>query len=86
MIEETMIHPETGEILYRDVRPIEYTYKEQRIVVDQPGWFPADKNDEDGILSQEDMKVAGNAVRIMKARHQQKLREKNLELGNLSFA
>ena len=85
-MEEIMIHPETGKILYRNVRPIEYTYKEQRITVDQPGWFPADKNDEDGILSQEDARVAGNAVRIMKARHQKYLEEQNSEHGNLSFA
>lgn len=73
MIEETMIHPETGEILYRDVRPIEYTYKGESIIVDQPGWYPKDGNDDDGILSQEDMKVSDNALRIMKSRHQQKL-------------
>ena len=42
-MKNTIIHPETGKILYRDVRPVEYTYKEQRIVVDQPGWFPLDK-------------------------------------------
>ena len=69
----TMIHPETGEILYRDVRSIEYTYKGESIIVDQPGWYPKDGNDDDGILSQEDMKVSDNALRIMKARHQQKL-------------
>ena len=73
MIEETMIHPETGEILYRDVRPIEYTYKGESIIVDQPGWYPKNGNNEDGILSQEDMRVAGDAVRALKARHQQKL-------------
>lgn len=81
MVEETIIHPETGEILYRDVRPIKYTYKDESIIVDQPGWYPKNGNDDDGILSQEDMKIAGDAVRIMKARHQQKLQEKNLELG-----
>ena len=70
MIAQTMIHPETGEVLYRDVRPIEYTYKGESIIVDQPGWYPVEGDD--GILSQEDMKVAGDAVRIMKARHQQK--------------
>ena len=73
MIEETMIHPETGAILYRDVRPIEYTYRGESIIVDQPGWYPKNGNDEDGILSQEDMRVAGDALRTMKARHQQKL-------------
>ena len=73
MIEETMIHPETGEILYRDVRPVEYTYRGESVIVDQPGWYPKNGNDDDGILSQEDMKVSDEALRIMKARHQQKL-------------
>ena len=73
MIAQTMIHPETGEVLYRDVRPIEYTYKGESIIVDQPGWYPKNGNDDDGILSQEDMEVSDEALRIMKARHQQKL-------------
>ena len=73
MIDETMIHPETGEILYRDVRPIEYTYKNESIIVEQPGWYPAEGRTEYGILSQEDMKVAGEAVRTLKARHAEKL-------------
>lgn len=68
-----MIHPETGAVLHRDIRPIKYTYKGESIIVDQPGWYPKNGNDDDGILSQEDMKVSDNALRIMKARHQQKL-------------
>ena len=66
----TKIHPETGDVLHRDVRPIEYTYKGESIIVDQPGWYPVDGDD--GILTQEDMDVADEALRIMKARHQQK--------------
>ena len=78
------IHPETGEILHRDIRSIEYTYKEQKIIVDQPGWYPA-KGDE-GIFNRQDMKVASNALKIMKERHQQYLAEKNFGFSNLSFA
>ena len=78
------IHPETGEILHRDVRPIEYTYKGESIIVDQPGWYPMEGDD--GILTQDDMDVADEALRIMKARHQQKLQEKNLELGAAASA
>ena len=66
----TKIHPETGAVLHRDVRPIEYTYKGESIIVDQPGWYPVDGDE--GILTQEDMDVADEALRIMKARHQQK--------------
>lgn len=32
----TMIHPLTGEILRRDIRPIEYTYKGETIIFDTP--------------------------------------------------
>ena len=85
-MEQTMIHPETGEILYRDVRQIEYTYKNESIVVDQPGWYPKNGNNDDGILSQEDMKVAGKAIRLMKARYRQKLQEKAFGVENFSLA
>ena len=86
MIEETIIHPETGKILYRDVRPIEYTYKGESIVVDQPGWYPADKNDDDGILSQEDSRATDYVMRILKARHEARYGESESRLGDLSFA
>ena len=85
-MEKTMIHPETGEILYRDVRQIEYTYRNESIIVDQPGWYPKNGNTDDGILLQEDMKIAGNTTRVMKARYQQKLQEKSFGVGNLSLA
>ena len=78
------IHPETGEILHRDVRPVEYTYKGEKIVVNMPGWYP-DEGD-DGIFTQEDMKIYGNAIRILKARHAEKLQENNFATGNLAFA
>ena len=84
-MKNTMIHPETGKILYRDVRPTEYTYKEQKIIVDQPAWYSAD-SDEDAILCREDMKVASKALAIMKERHAKYLAEQNQELGNIAFA
>ena len=84
-MKNTMIHPETGKILYRDVRPAEYTYKEQKIIVDQPAWYSAD-SDEDAILCREDMKVASKALAIMKERHAKYLEEQNQELGNIAFA
>ena len=73
----TKIHPETGEILHGDVRPVEYSYKEQKIVVDQPGWYPAEGDE--GIFNRQDMKVASKALEIMKARHQRYLEENHLE-------
>ena len=79
MTEQTMIHPETGEILYRDIRPVEYTYKGESIIIEQPGWYPA-KGD-DGILSHDDMKISDNALRTLKARYQ-----KSFDFGNVVSA
>ena len=53
------IHLETGEILHRDICPIEYTSAEG----------------EDGILTRENCKVADKAPTILKARHEEKLAE-----------
>ena len=77
------IHPETGEILHRDIRPIEYTYKGEKITVNQPGWYPAEGDD--GILTREDCKVADNALRILKARYEEKI-AKNFPAENIAFA
>ncbi len=84
-MEETMVHPETGEILYRDIRPIEYTYKGESVIVNQPGWYPVNGNDDDGILSQEDMAFSDEALKIMKARHEKSL-ENNFSAENIAFA
>ena len=83
---ETMIHPETGEILYRDVREIEFSYKNEKITMAMPGWYPKNGNSDDGIFSMDDMAVHDKAIRLMKARHQQKLQEKAFGVGNLSLA
>ena len=79
MTEQTMIHPETGEILYRDIRPFEFKFRGEKITIDMPGWYPA-KGD-DGIFTQDDMKIAGNALRTLKARYQ-----KNFDFGNVVSA
>lgn len=79
MLEQTIIHPITGETLYRDIRPVELTYKGESITVNQPGWYPQNGRDDDGILSQEDMAATDYALDILKARHRQKLQANNLE-------
>lgn len=83
-MEETMIHPETGEILHRDVREVEYSYKGEKFIVNQPGWFPAVGTD--GVLSQEDMKVSGAALRKIKARHAEKISKNNFPAENFAIA
>ncbi len=72
MVPETMIQPITGKILRRDIRQVESVYKGEKIVFDMPGWYPEDKDDDDGIFSQEDMKFSDAALRILKERVRQK--------------
>ena len=81
-MEKTRIHPETGEVLYRDVRPNEFKYKGESITLDMPGWYQL--NGDDAIFSQEDMAVHDKALRILKARV--KARENDFALGNAALA
>lgn len=83
-MENTMIHPETGEILYRDVRPIEFNYKGETITLDMPGWYTPEGDD--GVYSMDDMAVHDKALRILKARHAKKLQEHRLEFDNAALA
>lgn len=78
-----MIHPDTGEILHRDIRPVEYTYKGEKITVNQPGWYPAEGDD--GILTSGDWEVADKALMILKARYAEKI-AKNISVGKVAFA
>jgi len=58
-------NPETGEELFRDVRKIRYEYKGTEFFVDMPGWYP--KDNDNGIFTQEDMKVYDKALHLAKA-------------------
>jgi len=78
------IHPETGEILHRDVRPMEFTYKGEKITVEMPGWYPAEGDD--GIFTREDCKVSDQALRILRSRYEAKLQESDLNFSNVAFA
>ena len=64
-MEEILLHSETGEILRRDIRPIEFTYRGETITVEMPGWYPA--NNDEGIFTQEDMKVSDAALKYLKS-------------------
>ena len=81
---ETRIHPETGEILHREVREAEYEYKGEKIKVMQPAWYN-DKGD-DGIFTSADWKIADQAYEILKARYEEKIQENNLNFSNSAFA
>ncbi|MDP3897802.1 MAG: type II toxin-antitoxin system MqsA family antitoxin [Mesorhizobium sp.] len=63
---ETMISPETGETLRRDVRPFSVTYKGETTIVDLPGYYGSDG--EDGVLVGDDMNAADEALRTLKER------------------
>ena len=78
------IHPETGEILHRDVRHFHFNFRGQTITINQPGWYPAEGDD--GILTREDCKFSDQALRILKARHAEKMQENNFSTDNLAFA
>lgn len=69
--------------MHRDARPIEFHYKGEKIILDMPGWYPDD--DSDAIFTREDMKVHDKALRILKARHSEKLQE-NFSADNIAFA
>lgn len=75
MENEYITHPETGEILYRDIRPITYTYRGESVTVNVPGWYP--ENSDDGILTKEDCMVGDIALKELKAKV---LKKKNQEL------
>jgi HTH-type transcriptional regulator/antitoxin MqsA len=64
---ETMVSPETGEQLVRDVRPFTVTYKGQSITVDQPGYYNP-RNEEDAVFVGRDMEPSDKALRELKRR------------------
>jgi HTH-type transcriptional regulator / antitoxin MqsA len=61
---ETMVSPESGEILRRGVRPFVVFYKDRSITVELPGYYP-DAGDE-GIHIGDDMAVTDAALRRLK--------------------
>lgn len=59
------IHPETGKILRRGVRPTTFRYRGLERSVLQPGWWPDD--DSDGIVSGADARATDHVLREMKS-------------------
>lgn len=64
--QETMISPETGEVLRRDVRPFVVSYNGANITVALPGFYPSDRGE--GIHVGSDMGVVDTALRELKER------------------
>lgn len=61
---DTMVSPETGEVLRRDVRPFVVSYKGKSLTVDLPGYYP--DHGDDGVHVGEDMNVTDTALRTLK--------------------
>lgn len=64
ILPDTMVSPETGEVLRRDVRPFIVTYKGRSRTVDLPGYYPDNGND--GVHVGGDMEVTDAALRSLK--------------------
>ncbi|BDA87243.1 hypothetical protein Sa4125_47850 (plasmid) [Aureimonas sp. SA4125] len=58
---ETMVSPETGETLRREVRSFVVAYKGEAITVALPGYYPAEGDD--GVHIGDDMAVVDAALR-----------------------
>jgi HTH-type transcriptional regulator/antitoxin MqsA len=63
---ETKIHPETGEKLIRDVRPVTVRYEGLARTVKLPGWYPA-KRGGDGLHVGDDMAVVDRTLLELRA-------------------
>jgi HTH-type transcriptional regulator / antitoxin MqsA len=61
---DTMVSPETGEMLRRDVRPFIVIYKGKSRAVDLPGYYP--ENGNEGVHVGDDMNVTDVALRALK--------------------
>lgn len=66
MIEKFIINPETGEKLYRDIRPQTFTYKDISMVCEMPGWYGL--NSDEAIYDQKDLKEYDKAMNRVKAK------------------
>ena len=64
VLPDTMVSPETGEILSRDVRPFVVTYKGRTRTVELPGYYPA--AGDDGVHVGDDMEASDAALRALK--------------------
>jgi HTH-type transcriptional regulator/antitoxin MqsA len=63
---DTMVSPETGLTLRRDLRPLVVAYKGETLSVDLPGYYP--EGEGDGVHVGDDMAVVDAALRTLKER------------------
>ena len=63
--------PETGAPMYRGVRPMTLTYKDESLTFDMPGWY-CDQSEE-SIHTGQDMKISDRKLNLLKARNERVL-------------
>ena len=57
--------PETGSVMYRDIRPMTIKHKGRQVEIQMPGWY-CDESDE-SIHTGDDMKISDRALNRLKA-------------------
>lgn len=76
---DTRIHPVTGRLLKRDVRPMIVQYGSMAREVDLPGWYPDD--DGDAVHTGVDLREADEAYAELRKQYAAHVREVRKSLG-----
>lgn len=76
---ETRIHPDTGQVLRRGVRPQVVTFGSMRRTVDVPGWYPED--DGDSLHMGEDLAESDRVFQELRAAYAAHVRRVRKRLG-----
>lgn len=76
---EKRVHPETGQVLHRDVRPQTVCVGSLSREVDVPGWYPED--DGDAIHSGADLKVLNEAFKTLREKYAAHVKSVRKKLG-----
>ena len=76
---ETRVHPETGQVLHRDVRPQTVCVGSLSREIEVPGWYP--KDDGDAIHSGADLKVFNEAFLTLRKEYAAHVKSVRKRLG-----
>jgi HTH-type transcriptional regulator/antitoxin MqsA len=78
-VSETRIHPETGKVLRRDVRPQSVIVGSLSRTVDVPGWYPDDESD--GVHSGGDLKAMDETYKALREDYAARVKTVRKSLG-----
>jgi HTH-type transcriptional regulator/antitoxin MqsA len=78
-VSEKRVHPETGQVLRRDVRPQTVCVGSLSREIDVPGWYPGD--DGDAIHSGADLKVLNEAFKTLREEYAAHVKSVRKKLG-----